>query len=162
MVADAELLLVMMVMTPVELMVACRLLAFSAALSWFSVETWPAPVPKVMLVGRAGAGSGDSQRLAGQRRRAAARRLGNAGAEAERRSAAVFELLMVRLPLAVPVCSVMAPPEIEEAGAGIAAGGIDRRKQVGNGAGGADLVGAGGAGHEGQRLAVDRQGIARR
>ena len=39
-----------MLMTPVVLMPACRLFAASAALSWLSVEIWPAPVPKVMLV----------------------------------------------------------------------------------------------------------------
>jgi hypothetical protein len=31
-------------------MLACKLFAANAALSWFSVETWPAPVPKMMLV----------------------------------------------------------------------------------------------------------------
>src|SRR3984957_2947277 len=47
---EAALLLVVKVMTPVGSMVACRLLAASAVLSWFSDDTWPAPVPKVMLV----------------------------------------------------------------------------------------------------------------
>src|ERR1700761_9746104 len=47
---EAALLLVVMEMTPVGSMVACRLLAARAVLSWFSDDTWPAPVPKVMLV----------------------------------------------------------------------------------------------------------------
>ena len=40
-----------MLIWPVVLMLACRLFAANAVLSWLSVETWPAPVPKVMLVG---------------------------------------------------------------------------------------------------------------
>ena len=56
---EAALLLVVMLITPVVSMLACRLLAASAVLSWLSVETWPAPVPKVMLVARAAAGGGD-------------------------------------------------------------------------------------------------------
>ena len=39
-----------MVIAPEVLIDACRLLAASAELSSFSVETWPAPVPKVMAV----------------------------------------------------------------------------------------------------------------
>ena len=41
---------VTMLISPVVLMPACRLFAASAVLSWLSVEIWPAPVPKVMLV----------------------------------------------------------------------------------------------------------------
>ena len=41
---------VMLILPVVESIVACRLFAASAVLSWLSVETWPAPVPKVMLV----------------------------------------------------------------------------------------------------------------
>ena len=44
------MLLVVMVRTPVVSMVACRLLEASAVLRSFSDETWPEPVPKVMLV----------------------------------------------------------------------------------------------------------------
>src|SRR5216684_502748 len=40
-----------MLMTPVVLIVACRLFAASAALSAFRFEICPGPVPKVMLVG---------------------------------------------------------------------------------------------------------------
>src|SRR5665213_2189388 len=47
---EAALLLVVMVMTPVGSMVACRLSPASAVLSWFSDDTWPVPVPKTMLV----------------------------------------------------------------------------------------------------------------
>ena len=47
---EAALLVVVMVIAPVVSMLACRLLAANAALSWLSVETWPAPVPNVMLV----------------------------------------------------------------------------------------------------------------
>ena len=48
-VEDAASFEVVMLIAPVEaLIVACRLLAASAALSPFSVETWPVPVPKVM------------------------------------------------------------------------------------------------------------------
>ena len=39
-----------MLIWPVVLMLACRLFAASAVLSWLSVEICPAPVPKVMLV----------------------------------------------------------------------------------------------------------------
>ena len=42
--------MVVMVIAPVVSMPACRLLAANAVLSWLRVETWPAPVPKVMLV----------------------------------------------------------------------------------------------------------------
>ena len=35
---------------PVVLIVACKLFAAKAELSWFSVETCPEPVPKVMEV----------------------------------------------------------------------------------------------------------------
>ena len=47
---EAALLVVVMLIWPVVLMLACRLFAASAVLSWLSVEIWPAPVPKVMLV----------------------------------------------------------------------------------------------------------------
>ena len=50
-VEDAASFEVAMLIAPVEaLIVACRLLAASAALSPFSVETWPLPVPKVIEV----------------------------------------------------------------------------------------------------------------
>ena len=48
---EAALLVVVMLIWPVVLMLACRLFAANAVLSWLSVETWPAPVPNVMLVG---------------------------------------------------------------------------------------------------------------
>ena len=41
---------VMLILPVVASIVACRLLAASAALSPFSVETWPLPVPKVIAV----------------------------------------------------------------------------------------------------------------
>src|SRR6266852_1474332 len=50
-VEDAASFDVMMLMTPVVLMLACRLFAASAALSAFRFEICPGPVPKVMLVG---------------------------------------------------------------------------------------------------------------
>src|SRR5579871_1100094 len=49
-VEDAALFVVCRVIAPVGLMLACRLLAASAALSWLSVEIWPLPKPKVRLV----------------------------------------------------------------------------------------------------------------
>jgi len=49
-VEEAALLLVVIVSTPVESMVACRLSADSAVLRSFSVEIWPVPVPKVTVV----------------------------------------------------------------------------------------------------------------
>src|SRR5580698_3471542 len=49
-VEDAALFDVMMLIWPVVLMLACRLLAASAVLSSLSVEISPLPVPKVMLV----------------------------------------------------------------------------------------------------------------
>ncbi len=50
-VEDAASFDVTMVITPVVEMLACRLLAASAALRSFSVATWPPPVPKVIEVG---------------------------------------------------------------------------------------------------------------
>ena len=47
---EAALFVVVMVIAPVVSMLACRLFAASAVLSSLRVETWPAPVPKVMLV----------------------------------------------------------------------------------------------------------------
>ena len=47
---DAALLLVVMVITPVESMLACRLFAANAVLRSLRVEIWPAPVPKVIAV----------------------------------------------------------------------------------------------------------------
>src|SRR6266436_3326632 len=48
---DAASFEVVMLILPVEeSIVACRLFAASAVLSWFNVETCPLPVPKVMLV----------------------------------------------------------------------------------------------------------------
>src|SRR5450631_610090 len=49
-VEEAASLVVTMLILPVVSMLACRLFAASASLSWLSVETWPAAVPKVMLV----------------------------------------------------------------------------------------------------------------
>ena len=50
-VEDAASFEVVMVIAPLEESIeACRLFAASAVLSWLSVETWFAPVPKVMLV----------------------------------------------------------------------------------------------------------------
>ena len=83
---EAALFVVVMVMPPVESMLACRLLAASAVLSWFSVETWPVPVPKVMLVAVPPAGGADRQRLAGERGRSD---VGRAGGQAERGKRAV-------------------------------------------------------------------------
>ena len=50
-VEDAASFDVTMVITPVVEMLACRLLAASAVLRSFSVDTWPPPVPKVIVVG---------------------------------------------------------------------------------------------------------------
>src|SRR6266478_964158 len=49
-VEEAASLVVTMLILPVVSMLACRLFAASASLSWLSVETCPAAVPNVMLV----------------------------------------------------------------------------------------------------------------
>ena len=112
---EAALLLVVRVMTPVGSMVACRLLAASAALSWFSDDTWPAPVPKVMLVAvppPVAAISSVSPLSDGEAPVAA----WVTPPERPRAvSAAALLEEMLSVPLTVPVCSVMTPPEIDEA-----------------------------------------------
>ena len=89
---DAALLLVVMVIAPVVSMLACRLFAASAVLSWLRVEIWPVPVPKVMAGRCAAAGGGDGQGFAESRRR---------------RAAGVGRRMPVEPPVAVPVTALM-------------------------------------------------------
>ena len=144
MVDEAALLLVVRVMTPVGSMVACRLLAASALLSWFSVDTWPAPVPKVMLVAVPPPVAPISSVLPVRADEAAGRRLGDAAGEAERRQR---RRSCCSAMLSVPLggAGVQRDDAAADRGgrAGVAAGGVDRRQQVGDGAAGRDLVGAG-------------------
>ena len=64
---EAASLVVVMVIAPVVSMLACRLFAANAVLSSLSVETWPLPVPKVMLVAVPPPVAPIVQRLAGER-----------------------------------------------------------------------------------------------
>ena len=112
---------------------ACRLLAASAVLSWFSVETWPAPVPKVMLVAVPPPVAPMVRVSPVETGLSTAAGLGDAAVP---RPSAVKSSRVgagdAEVPLAMPVCSVTTPPATAEAGAGVAAGGIDRREQVGD------------------------------
>src|SRR6185437_13985032 len=110
--------------------------------------------------GRAAAGRGDRERLAAERRTRAGRRLADAAGEAERGQCRRVARGDAQDP--VDGTGVQRDGAATDRGgrAGVAAGGIDRREQAGDGASEADLVGAGGAGHEGQRLAVNRQRVA--
>ncbi len=93
-----------MVMAPVESMVACRLLAASAALRSLSVETWPAAVPKVMLVATPLPVAAMDSVLLVSALSACVTPVPNPSAA----SAPALLLVMLRL-LAVPVCNVILP-----------------------------------------------------
>ncbi len=110
MVEDAALLLVVTVIAPVESMVACRLLAASALLSSFSVETCPTPVPKVMLVGTPLPVAPMVSVLLVSVLSACETPVPNPSAA----SAPALLLVMLRLP-AVPVCNVIWPLVTEAA-----------------------------------------------
>ena len=101
---DAALLVVVMVMAPVESMVACRLLGASAALRSLSVETWPAAVPNVMLVATPLPVEAMDSVLLVSALSACETPVPNPSAA----SAPELLLVMLRL-LAVPVCNVILP-----------------------------------------------------
>ena len=112
---EAALLLVVRVMTPVGSMVACRLLLASALLSWFSDDTWPAPVPKVMLVAVPPPVAPISNVLPVSVCDVPVAAWVTPPVRPSAVNAAESLEEMVRLALLVPVWSMIAPPLIDEA-----------------------------------------------
>ena len=170
MVDEAALLLVVMVMTPVESMVACRLLAGQRGVELVQRRDLASAGAEGDVGCRTAAGRGDGQRLAAQRRRGAGRRLG----DARRRQAERCQRCGVaggdgQRTVVVPVCSAIAPevtaepvPPLRRCRSRSASWQPFPYAGRDSGAGGAAGRAAGAGVVELDRLAVDREGVARR